>query len=72
MDKASISTKDFAALVIDKYLNDNNEEVEDWYLRYGEFVSLNTWQIQKLKTRVTDLETEIFNLKLQLENLQNS
>ena len=72
LDIANISTQNFAGLGINKYTKDSGEEVEDWYLRYGEFIPLNTWQIQKLKTRVTDLETEISNLKLQLKNLQNS
>ena len=30
-----------------------------WGLRYDEFVSLNTWQIQKLKARVTELESKL-------------
>jgi hypothetical protein len=29
---------------------------ENLYLSYMEFIPLNTWQIQKLKTRVTNLE----------------
>lgn len=29
-------------------------------LRYAEFISLNTWQIQKLKARVQDLERSIY------------
>jgi len=31
-------------------------------LRYGEFVSLNTWQIQKLKSRVSELEAKLKEL----------
>ena len=72
MDKALLSTEEFAGLVIDKYLNDKNEEVEEWFLRYGEFISLNTWQIQKLKTRVSVLENEIKLLKQNLKSSQNS
>lgn len=34
-----------------------------WILRRDEFVALNTWQIQKLKTRVTELENEIKEIK---------
>ena len=67
MDIASISTQDFAALVIQQ-----TEEGEKWGLRYEEFISLNTWQIQKLKTRVTELENEIALLKQNLQNPQNS
>ena len=73
LEKANISTQDFAGLTISKKANEETGEIEEtWRLRYEEFISLNTWQIQKLKTRVTDLETEISNLKLQLKNLQNS
>ena len=60
LETAGLTTQDFAGLVID-----NNEETgeQDWYLRYGEFVALNTWQIQKLKARVTELEHIITDLK---------
>lgn len=34
-----------------------------YYLARDEFISLNTWQIQKLKARVTELENEIKELK---------
>ena len=68
LKKVGLSTNDFAGFVIQKPGTDKELRV----LRYEEFIALNTWQIQKLKTRVTDLETEISNLKLQLENLQNS
>lgn len=32
-----------------------------------EFIALNTWQIQKLKTRVTELENEIKEIKQRYE-----
>jgi hypothetical protein len=51
LDKSGIDTKDFAGLVIDK--NDNNET---WYLRYEEFIALNTHEIQKLKKEIDDLK----------------
>ena len=48
-------------------------------LSYNQFIALNTWQIQKLKPRMTAAEQEIEKLKLeivqlreQLKNLQNS
>ena len=48
-------------------------------LSYNQFIALNTWQIQKLKPRMTAAEQEIEKLKLEivqlreeLENLQNS
>ena len=55
MDLAGIDAKNFAALCIDR----PNTEYEEWSLRYEEFVSINTWQIQKLKQRVAELEALI-------------
>ena len=63
--EANLNSYQFAGLVIDKY-EINGEEKEDWYLRYEEFIALNTWQIQKLKSRVTELENEIQSLKQKL------
>jgi hypothetical protein len=63
LDIANINTKDFAGLVI---FNQDTEE-EEWTLRYGEFIALNTWQIQKLKTRVSELETELAEIKEKLK-----
>ena len=40
-----------------------NDDEGQWYLRRDEFIALNTWQIQKLKARVTELENEIKELK---------
>jgi hypothetical protein len=56
---ADISLEEFAAVSIYK----PNEDFEEWSLRYGEFVALNTWQIQKLKSRISELEKEVENLK---------
>ena len=57
--KSGLTNMDFAGLVI----QDMGTENELYALRYEEFVALNTWQIQKLKTRVTELENEIKELK---------
>ena len=57
--KAGLSRKDFAALCI----SDEGTEDERWGLRYSEFVSLNTWQIQKLKSRISELEERISQLE---------
>ena len=46
---------------------DANTDKEHWALRYEEFIALNTWQIQKLKTRVTELENEIKEIKKHYE-----
>lgn len=65
MDVAEISTTDFAGLVIE---NQNTDD-ENWYLRYEEFIALNTWQIQKAKARITDLENAVAELKTQIQAL---
>ena len=54
LDVATIDTHDFAGLTI--Y---NNDDTQEWSLRYEEFIALNTWQIQKLKSRVLELEEKI-------------
>ena len=57
--KSNISTQNFAA-----YVEKPNEDGEiTCYLRYEEFISLNTWQIQKLKARVAELETIVAKLQ---------
>ena len=59
LDVANIDTQDFGG-VVTKY---NNDGTEDWYIRYEEFIPLNTWQIQKLKTRVAELENRLAALE---------
>ena len=49
---AGLTRQDFAGLCI----RDEGTEDERWGLRYGEFVALNTYEIQKLKARVDKLE----------------
>ena len=56
---ASIDTQDFAGLMI----VDRGTENEVWTLRYEEFISLNTWQIQKAKARITELENKVAELE---------
>lgn len=56
VDKAGLTTKDFAAVVNFK---DENGEDDGWGLRYEEMISLNTWQIQKLKARIAELEERL-------------
>ena len=62
--KAELTTNDFAAYV--ESTNADNGIIERG-LRYDEFISLNTWQIQKLKKRVEELEEKLN----QLENKTN-
>ena len=49
---AGISREEFAALCI----TDEGKEGESWGLRYEEFIALNTYEIQKLKKRLLELE----------------
>ena len=59
LEESDLTTKDFAGVV----LRNPGEENERWYLRRDEFVALNTWQIQKLKARVLELEKQIKEIK---------
>lgn len=62
VNNSGLTTQDFAAM----YLTEREDSGLDepvWVLRRDEFVALNTWQIQKLKARVTELEQEIKELK---------
>ena len=65
MDVALIDSKSFAALTIG--ISEDNEEL--WSLRYDEFIALNTWQIQRCKKKIADLENTIVELKTQIQNL---
>lgn len=56
VEKSGLTTKDFAAVVNFK---DENGEDDGWGLRYEEMISLNTWQIQKLKARIAELEERL-------------
>lgn len=57
MDEVGLDTKDLAAYVAATI--DGDQTVLS--LRYEEFIALNTWQIQKLKQRVAELERRINN-----------
>ena len=61
-----IANIDFNSCAIVGKLDIGTDE-EHWALRYEEFIALNTWQIQKLKTRVTELENEIKEIKQRYE-----
>lgn len=52
---ASLSTQDFAGYIKTK------DDI--CYLRYEEFIALNTWQIQHLKSRVAELESRLAALE---------
>jgi hypothetical protein len=75
LEAAQLTTQDFAGV----FLHTEEDGSDRWYLRRDEFVALNTWQIQKLKPRVStleqtilDYETRISNLEIELQNLKNS
>ena len=55
LQKAGIDEKEFAAICT----FDKGTDEELSALRYPEFISLNTWQIQKLKKRVAELEEKL-------------
>ena len=55
IEKAGLSLSDFAAVMLEC----PGSEKETWKLRRDEFVALNTWQIQKLKKRIVELEAKL-------------
>ena len=55
MQAANVPTSDFAAFCVDGTGTDK----ERCGLRYEEFVSLNTWQIQKLKAHLQEVENRL-------------
>ena len=61
---AGLTTQDFGGLVIDKQINeDTNQEEAQYYLRYEEFIALNTLEIQKLKEKIKILENKISEMQ---------
>ena len=57
---AGLTTKDFAAYI---ELDTEDQDGCKYMLRRDEFVALNTWQIQKLKQRINELENIINNIQ---------
>lgn len=59
LNTCGISSVDFAGFIKSPKMDDENNVVEgeyDYALRYGEFIPLLIWQVQKLKARVAELE----------------
>lgn len=52
-----LTTQDFAGFI--KSPTEDGDGY-NYMLRYEEFIALNTWQIQQLKSRVTELEAKLF------------
>lgn len=61
MQAANVPTSDFAAFCVDGAGTDKEQQG----LRYEEFVSLNTWQIQKLKAHLREMESRLAILEKQ-------
>lgn len=61
MEVAGLSTSEFAG-----YMKNSNDSC---YLRYEEFIPLNTYQIQKLKSRVSMLEEKVEELESKLKEV---
>ena len=62
IEAAGLSTQDFAGYIEATIINkETGEEELECSLRYGEFIALNTKEIQKLKARVAELERRINN-----------
>lgn len=60
VENAGLTSTDFAGYIKAKEIDqETGEETETCYLRYEEFIALNTAQIQKLKARVAELETKL-------------
>ena len=58
LPEAGLTSVEFAGLVKDPVLDESGQETGeyDYYLRYGEFVSLCIWKIQQLEARVKAVE----------------
>ena len=59
LEDNGLSDMDFAGYVD---MSKDDENTDELALRYSEFIALNTYQIQQLKTRVKELEETISNL----------
>ena len=62
INTVGLDTKDFGGYVKDK---DGN-----YYLRYEEFIALNTAEIQKLKAQVSDLTKKLENQQKEIDDLK--
>ena len=55
LEELWLTTADFAGLV----KSPREDGGYDYFLRYNEFIPINTWEIQKLKARVAELEARL-------------
>lgn len=61
IELSGLTTQEFAGVMLAGKREGEKESY--WYLRRDEFIALNTWQIQKLKKRVAELEDAISQLQ---------
>lgn len=66
LQKAGLTTQECAAYC----LIDQSKPDGEGGLRYSEFIALNTWQIQLLKPRVSDLEQRCIILEARVKELE--
>lgn len=66
LHKAELTTQECAAYC----LMDPSNPTGEGGLRYEEFIALNTWQIQLLKPRVSDLEQRCLILEARIKELE--
>ena len=66
LQKAGLTTQECAAYC----LIDPSKPDGEGGLRYPEFIALNTWQIQLLKPRVSDLEQRCIILEARVKELE--
>lgn len=60
-----LTSLDFAGFIKTPTYSDDKETIKDYSygLRYGEFIALNTYMIQKLYQRISELESKIIELQ---------
>ena len=59
LEAAELGTEEFSGFV-----RQEGDGTEELFLRYENFISLNTWQIQKLKQKISELEAKIEAMNL--------
>lgn len=64
--ESGLSTNDYALTM---KMTDPQTGSESYYLRYTEIIAFNTWQIQRTKSRITELENTVAELKTQIKTL---
>lgn len=64
LNTANIPTSDFAGYIA----YDKNDGTTGYGLRYGEFIALNTYEIQKLKKEIVKLKQQVEELKSTQQN----